>query len=735
MNNTSCCSDFYLHVNEKWLNDPINQIPDDYPKWGGFTKLHDQGIKNQIQLVKELIDSDGLTDEQFKITEIWKASMKRFNDWNENRVINYDPLISELKILDEFLPLNQDQDQDQHNNVAKYLHYTQINGIQNVFDFDKGQNLKQSDQVVLDISTCGLSLPSREYYTDDNFREKRELFTKHLVAVKHLVDTCIQNNPETKTKYLNETFVQDVIEFESMVANYKMKKEQSRRYNEYYTNTTLSDLHKNINTLNSVTGKQDNYQEEEKDYQIPDNKMQTVSDFFEKVYELFDFRRIMKENKIKSWTKDQESCPNDEHITAFDGDAIRRIVSLILDPLNYSKYRSFLQYKIICSSESYCTKELNDLFFDFYQRELGGQLVPKPDDKRTMSLINQWVGEMMGKIYVAKYFPESHKNDIKSMVGEILKTMNQSIISNDWLTQGTKEKALEKLSKFNLKIGYPDKWMDYSELYINESDSLYTISKAVRVWYLKVKFFDLLNTKQDRDEWLMTPQTVNAYFMPTQNEIVFPAAILQPPFYCKDQNDIEPDIEDEKRMVGDNYDFRDAINFGGIGAVIAHEITHGYDDSGRKFDGDGNLNDWWTTEDQELFKQKTNIMAKQASEYVFIDSEKTYKINPELTMGENLADLGGLSLGLSALTRRLKEVNTTYEEIVANQRVFFKSFANIWKQNTKKDCMINNLTTDPHSPPDFRANLVKNIKEFYQVFGVNDNDKMWIPDDSRVRMW
>ena len=739
---TCCHENFYLHVNEKWLNDPLNQIPGDYSKWGGFIKLYDQGITNQIQLVQDLINKDPatLSDEQFKIAEIWKASQRRFSDWNQvhgpngPNVTNYEPLLNELKILDEYLPSESDN-QMKHIDIAKYLHYTQINGIQNVFDFDKGQNLKASDQVVLDISTSGLSLPSREYYTDDNFKEKRDLFVKHLESVKDLINSLqsLEGN-----KYVSDTFVSDVLEFESLVAKYKMKKEQMRRYDEYYTNTTLTDLHKNINTLNSLPEKQDNYEESERNQMIPDNQMQRVSDFFEKVYELFEFRRIMKENKSKAWTlqaeADSNSGPNDEHITAFDGDAIRRITGFILDPVYYSKYRSYLQYKIISSNESNCTKELNELFFDFYQKTLAGQQEQKPENKRTMLLINQWVGEMMGKIYVARFFPESYKADIKSMIGEILETMHESIRTNDWLTEVTKEKALLKLKKFNLKIGYPDQWIDYSQLHINESDSLYKISKAVRVWYLKVKFFDLLNTKQDKNEWLMTPQTVNAYFMPTQNEIVFPAAILQPPFYCKDQKDIELDTGDEHVLLPD-YDFTDAINFGGIGAVIAHEITHGYDDKGRKFDGDGNLNDWWTPEDQKLFEQKTQTMEKQASGYSFTDSDKTYKLNPGLTMGENLADLGGMSLGLQALTNRLKKRNASNEEILANQRVFFKSFANIWKQNTKKDYMINCLTTDPHSPPDFRANLVKNIKEYYDVFAVNENHKMWIPEESRVRMW
>ena len=235
----------------------------------------------------------------------------------------------------------------------------------------------------------------------------------------------------------------------------------------------------------------------------------------------------------------------------------------------------------------------------------------------------------------------------------------------------------------------------------------------------------------------MTPQTVNAYFSPSQNEIVFPAAILQPPFYCKSNDDIDFDITEEVKMTNSNYDFTKAVNFGGICAVIAHEITHGYDDKGRKFDGDGNLQEWWTEDDAKLFKEKTEIMVDQASQYVFVDTDnnKEYKLNAQLTMGENLADIGGISLALQAMNKQLLKNNESTQMIKANQRVLFKSFANIWKQNTKKDYMINQITTDPHSPSEFRANLVKNMNEFYEVFNVTENDNMYISPDKRIRMW
>jgi len=255
-----------------------------------------------------------------------------------------------------------------------------------------------------------------------------------------------------------------------------------------------------------------------------------------------------------------------------------------------------------------------------------------------------------------------------------------------------------------------------------------------------VEFFEKLNSVLDRNEWHMTPQTVNAYFSPTQNEIVFPAAILQPPFYHQSSDTVDFAHGDEDKIAaGDaTFDLAAAANFGGIIAVIAHEITHGYDDQGRKFDGEGNLNDWWTEADGELFKTKTDIMINQAKGYVYVDNEdggKIYNMDPKLTMGENLADLGGLSLALGVLKNRLAANNASDGAIKASMRALFKSWATIWKLNIKKDSRIQRLTTDPHAPCEFRANLVNNMDEFYEVFGVKEGDAMYIPPAQRLRMW
>lgn len=728
---------FYLHVNKKWLEDPKNQIPTEYSSWGGFLKLHDEALKNQIQLVQELRDKQDKNEEEVKISAIWEATVAQFESWR-NGLATYEPLAKELETLDSILPVQLTVTEKEHvQRLARYLHYSDLNNIDNVLCFSKGTDLTNSNNVVLEFSVSGLSLPSREYYIEENFKEKRDLFKAHLANVAKLVSV------DPSTSFLDEDFAENVYLFEEELAKYTMKREQSREYAEYYTNTTLVHLHEKINHLAALPEKQNNYPETERNFILNEDQVSLASVFFEELYHLYNFREIMKVNlEANFFEKGVENPPIIDHVTAFDGDGIRRIFAFIANPANFQKYRAFLQYKVISALRLFCTKDLDAEFFDFYSRKLRGQEEQKPEDKRSILGVNSYAGEMLGKVYVAKYFPEHYKKNVCAMVQEVLDVMQVSLKRSNWLTEETKAKALLKLEKFRVKLGFPDVWKDYAELDVKPGDSYYDVSKKSRKWKLKVDFFEKINSVVDRNEWLMTPQTVNAYFMPPQNEIVFPAAILQPPFYCKTAEDIDFDITEELQMIAEAtaspapYDFTPAANYGGIGAVIAHEITHGYDDKGRKFDSDGNLNNWWNEDDVKLFTAQTEVMAEQAKLYTFIDTDdKEYKLNPQLTMGENLADLGGISLALQALTHHLQQQNASQRVIEINQRVFFKSFANIWKENKKQDSRINELTTDPHSPPDFRANLVKNMDEFYTVFNVSEADEMFIPSNARVRMW
>ena len=722
----SANNDFYQYVNDEWLSHFSHQIPDDYSSWGGFTKLHDDGLRNQINIVKGL-ENNRDTEEKKKINAIWKASEDRFSSWRKG-TSDYKPIIQELNILDKHFETFSDGKTIHSRNyiscLSKYLHYTQINGISNVIDFDTGSDLKNVNNVVLDFSVGGLSLPSPEYYKSDKFEDKRQLFKDHLTKIKNILEDSYVS--------LNSGFVDNVLEFEHMIADFTMAPDQSREYGKYYTNTTLDEIYKNMNDLNSLPRKQENYEENERDFKLTKSMISDVGELFESMYNHFNLRDVMATNFTKNFSTEKIMRPKQYHITAYDGDGIRRCMKLILDSDNYEKYKSYMQYQIISNFQGFCTKALNEEFFDFYSRKLGGQEKQKPDEKRSISVVNAYAGEMMGKLFVERYFPEKSKVEMEMLVKNVLNTTDHSLRTNNWLTNETKEKAVDKLDNFRSKIGYPNKWKDYSDFDIELGDSLYDIYKKAKKWSLRVNFFEKINSVLDRDEWRMTPQTVNAYFMPTQNEIVFPAAILQPPFFHQTKETVDFDIQEELEMCPD-LDVVTIANYGGIGAVIAHEITHGYDDKGREFDKNGNLNNWWKDEDKNMFKEKTEIMVKCVEKYVFEDNGTKYKMNPQLTMGENLADIGGLSLSMKALLNILSGADAL--TIKASLRVFFKSWANVWKQNTKKDKRIMALNVDPHAPTDFRGNLVQHMDEFYDVFNIVKGDKMYLEKKDRMVMW
>jgi predicted metalloendopeptidase len=727
-------NDFYQHVNHNWLADPQNQIPDDYSSWGGFTKLHDDGLHHQIHILDSLRTAESLTSDEAKLSAIWDASERRFDAW-EAGVADYTPIEHEIRKLNDHLRPSYPSASAYATDVATYLHYTHMNAIDNVLEFDKGTDLTQTTNVVLDLSTGGLSLPSRAYYFKQEFAGKREKFKAHLEAVYHLIS---QHTSIT----LSPTFAQDVLDFEERIAHYTMTPEQARNYDQYYTNTTLADLPGRINQLNSLEEKEGQYADDDRSFRIDDRLRSTVSLFFEQTYTHFDFRSRLAANRRAHFEEADATKPTLEHITTYDGDAIRRCVAMLLDSSNVAAYRAFLSYKIIKRASSICSAELDAEFFKFYQKELSSQNTQQDRAKRSIRFVNAMAGELLGKLYVSKYFPERSKDQLQELISNELDIMRTSLERNDWLTDATKERALLKLSTFKTKIGYPDTWKDFSALDIQRGDPLYTILQKAHAWSLQTHFFGKLNSKVDETEWHMTPQTVNAYYSPNMNEIVFPAAILQPPFFHSAAETIDFDYADEKKCLAETDEcIPDAMcvfaaNLGGIGAVIAHEVTHGFDDQGRKFDENGNLKGWWQPEDVVLFQKKCDQLTASVNRYAYLDSHGTvHRINGALTMGENLADLGGLSIALQTLKARLRTLAVSPQYTRNVLRIFFKSWANIWKFNIKEDGKIMRLNCDPHSPCDFRGNLVSNFAEFYDAFDVTETDKMHIDVADRLAMW
>ena len=393
-------------------------------------------------------------------------------------------------------------------------------------------------------------------------------------------------------------------------------------------------------------------------------------------------------------------------------------VNQLFKTLPLDKIRHYLAAQIINGGASSLSDDFQTASFEFYGRTMSGQQEQKPRWKRAMSVPNGLLGEAVGEMYVAKYFPEKDKQRMMELVKNLQTSLSQHIADLDWMSDATKAKAQEKLSSFTVKIGYPDKWKDYSTLTIDPSKSYYENLRDAGIWATKDNL-DKYGKPVDRDEWGMTPQTVNAYYNPTTNEICFPAAILQPPFY--------------------NPDADDAVNYGAIGVVIGHEMTHGFDDQGRQFDKDGNMNNWWTDEDAAAFQAKTDILVKQFDAIEVLpatEEQPALHANGALSLGENIADQGGLRVAYTAYRNSLegKEAPAPIDGFTDAQR-FYLAYATLWAQNIRDEEIARLTKLDVHSLGKWRVNAtLRNIQDFYDAFGITDG-AMFMPEEERVIIW
>ena len=385
-------------------------------------------------------------------------------------------------------------------------------------------------------------------------------------------------------------------------------------------------------------------------------------------------------------------------------------VSELLNKVSVDEWKVYLKWNLINSMAPYLNNKFVEESFSFNGKFMSGQEVDRPRWKRVLSATNGVMGEAIGQLYVAKYFPPAAKERAQKIVETLKISMGESIKNNTWMTEVTKEEALKKLSGFGVKIGYPDKWRDYSGLEVTESyiqnimnsnyfdhqDMISKINKPIRDW-----------------EWGMTPQTINAYYSPTRNEIVFPAAILQFPFY--------------------NYKLDDAINYGAMGAVIGHEITHGFDDQGKQYDAEGNIRDWWTAEDSKNFDERVKVIIDQFNEYVAID---TFHVNGELTQGENVADLGGLTVSYNAFKNSDQFKNNEIIDGFTPTQRFFLSWTQVWKNNIRPDALKLRIKTDVHSPGVQRVlGPLSNMPTFFEAFDVKEGDPMRRQADKLAKIW
>ena len=380
---------------------------------------------------------------------------------------------------------------------------------------------------------------------------------------------------------------------------------------------------------------------------------------------------------------------------------------------NRDSWVAWLKLNLVSASAAFLTDDIVQQNFEFYAKTLSGTPQIRDRWKRGVSVTQGALGEAIGKVYVEKHFPARAKQEMKVLVDYLLEAYRLSILELPWMSDATKQKALEKLKKFTPKIGYPDKWRDYSTLEISADDligNLWRIAEFDHAYAIAK-----IGAPVDRDEWHMTPQTVNAYYNPLANEIVFPAAILQPPFF---------DLDAEM-----------AANYGGIGATIGHEIGHGFDDQGSKYDGDGNMVDWWLDEDRAKFEELTSVLVKQF-DALSPESTPDIHVNGAFTLGENIGDLGGLAIAYKAYKLALKGAQSPVIDGFTGDQRFFLSYAHSWRNKNRPEEVRRRIAIDPHSPDEFRCNqIVRNVQEFYDAFALTEKDQLWLAPKERVRIW
>lgn len=434
----------------------------------------------------------------------------------------------------------------------------------------------------------------------------------------------------------------------------------------------------------------------------------------EKNYHKMSYRQLLTDFPGIDWSTLflLNGIPAVEYVTVNQPEPIHE-VEKILAECTVEELKAYLYYKTVDDAASSLSDRFRAEAFNFYNHTMSGAEQDRPRWKRAISSVEGALGMAVGKMYVEKYFPESSKKRMEELVKNLQQALRQRIAQQTWMTEETKRQAYEKLDAFYVKIGYPDQWIDYSALNIDETLSYY--ENLVRATQFMSHYYidKRVNKRTDRTEWLMKPQTINAYYNPTTNEICFPAGILQPPFF--------------------NAEADDACNYGAIGVVIGHEMTHGFDDQGSQFDKDGNLKNWWTKADKENFKKRTDVMRR------FFDQVEVLpglNANGQLTLGENIADHGGLNIAFQALQNAMKTHPLPSKDGFTPEQRFFLSYGLIWANNIREEMLRKQVQTDPHSPARWRVNgALPHIEAWYKAFNISKKDPLYVPQKERVDVW
>lgn len=536
--------------------------------------------------------------------------------------------------------------------LVKLMAQLQVKGGDLPFGWYVNNDAKNSSENALYAYQAGLGLPDRDYYLKDD-----EKFTKIRAAYQTYITDILAkagvNNAADAAKA--------ILALETTLADAQWSRVQSRDATKSYNKMSVA-------AANELMGEFD------------------LSAYFEAV-------GVDAEELIVSQPSYFEKFAD------------------IFKNTDLSVWQNYLKFHFVSNYAQLLNKDLVDLKFNFYSTTLRGVEEQAPLWKQAVDASNSVLGEILGKVYVKENFPPEAKARMEELVDNVIKGYSVAIENLEWMSPETKVAAQEKLDKFTPKIGYPDKWKDYSDLAINPDE---LVGNYIR--YSEWAYADMiakLGKPVDRSEWHMTPQTVNAYYNPVNNEIVFPAAILQPPFF--------------------NLEADDAVNYGAIGAVIGHELGHGFDDQGAKYDGDGNLRNWWSESDLKQFEQRSAALVAQYNQYKPFEDAS---VNGELTLGENIGDLGGLTVAYKAYQLSLGDSKAPIIEGYTGDQRFFMGWSQIWRRKYRDEALRNRLMTDSHSPSHYRViGILSNMPEFYQAFDVKEGDKMYIKPEDRVKIW
>lgn len=626
------------------------EIPADRTRWGSFDELRKNTDEDVMVILKDAIDDKSIDPNSDQAKAI--NLYKSILDTITRDKQGIEPLKPYLAKIEAVKSAKD---------VASLLTEMEKegNGI-GFFGSYVGTDAKNSSRNVVYIGTGSLGLPDRDYYVSDapDNVEKRAKYEEHVARMLQFIG-------ENEGQAISSA--KSILALETKMSTATFDRVERRDRRKTYNPMTVAELQKIVPTVNW-----DSYFKE-----IGIGKLDSVVVSQPKYLETL--QTVFNENKVNDW-------------------------------------KEYMKWTLLRQASGALSTEIDNANWEFYGRTLTGAVKQRPADERALATVNGTLGEALGKLYVAKKFPAEAKSKAEAMIANVMKAYENRIDRLPWMTKATKEKAKEKLNKLTVKIGYPDKWKDYSELTIaspEKGGTYFSNMKNASKWR-NDENIKKLNKPVDKTEWGMSPQTVNAYFNPSNNEIVFPAAILQPPFY--------------------DYRADEAVNYGGIGAVIGHEISHGFDDSGSRYDSDGNLVNWWSDEDLAQF---TGLGGALADQYSNLQPLPGIYVDGKFTLGENIGDLGGVNAAYDGLQIYLKENGNQglIDGFTPEQR-FFISWSTIWRSKMRDEAIKNQVKTDPHSPGQYRAYVpLQNVDAFYNAFDIKVGDGMYIAPENRVKIW